>query len=135
MIQLEKISALLVILFFVFINVFGVNAAMNHVGKNGQMGNCPFMGEMTAVCSMSVTEHLSKWVQSFLTIPAKSYAAVLLALLIYSVFAATIKSIKEKYNSSFIKNRTVSDTQLYPKLFTHLRAAFSRGILHSRIYA
>lgn len=136
MIRSQVILSSLALALFVFVSIFGVNAAMDHVGKNGQMGSCPFMGEMTAVCSMSVTEHLSQWAQSFLTIPAKSYAAILLTLLlIYSAFASTARSIKEKYNLSSIKNRIALGDAAYPKLSNHLRAAFSRGILHSRIYA
>lgn len=135
MVRSQKIFASLALLVFAFISLFGVNAAMNHE-ENGQMGSCPFMGEMTAICSMNAVEHLSAWIQSFQTIPAKSYAAILLSLLfIYSVFASTVKPLKEKYDLSFIKNRIVVDDIGYPKLFDHLRFAFSKGILHSRIYA
>lgn len=133
MFRSQKILIPLVLSFFVFVSVFGVNAAMNHE-ENGQMGNCPFMGEMTAICSMNAVEHLSVWIQTFLTIPIKSYVTVLLGiLLIY--FALNVKPVKEKFSQLFIIKSAILERQRYPQVFNHLRAFFSKGILHSRIYA
>lgn len=132
-----QILTSLVLSFFVFISLFGVNAAMNHE-ENGQMGRCPFMGEVTAICSMNAVEHLSAWIQSFITIPTKSYAVVLSGLLFIYFFSAKGGSAsggKEKFAQPFLTKSVILERQQYPKIFNHLRTFFSKGILHSRIYA
>lgn len=133
MIQPRRILIALTILLFVFVSVFGVSTAMNHE-ENGRMGGCPFMGEVTAICSMNAVEHLSAWIQSFLTIPIKSYVTVLLGILLVYL-ALNVNSIKEKLTQLFLTKRIILERQQYPQVFNHLRFLFSKGILHSRIYA
>ncbi len=132
----RKIFASLALLFFVFVNILGVNATMSR-GANGRMGNCPFAGSMTKICSMGAVEHISRW-QSLFTTTAPQKAITFALLILLAVVFVAVAILKR--NLFLLFSFYATRWRLYIKqnphlsLFNPLREAFSQGILNPKIF-
>ena len=101
---------------------------------NGRMINCPFMNSISSLCQMSVSDHINQWQQFFTMIREKSLLLSLLSVSLYIVgFFITIKTY-EKLKYQLFRNYFYRYRPEI-KLFNNLELAFSRGIIHSKIYA
>lgn len=128
---MQRFVVLLSILTLLFIGGFGMNLSML-MQDDGKMSECPLMVNSSSFCQMSVTEHISKWLQMFLAIPFSGALFILLGL----VFAVWYLS-QRNYFSLSPPMRLKFYKREHPdiKLFDNLLLAFSKGILHPKIYA
>ncbi|MBI1833460.1 MAG: hypothetical protein HYR90_01415 [Candidatus Andersenbacteria bacterium] len=94
-----------------------------------EMNPCA-MNQQTAVCPMTVVEHLSFW-QQLLTLPAKSLSLVTLLALV--VFVVVRIGLQNHLHNLLIRFSAFSH-DLNPFIVDHLKLQFSQGILHPKIY-
>lgn len=133
---ISKLSISLGIAAFLIIGFWGLLSM--HANEQGEMMHCPLMASSETMCPMNIAEHIMSWQQTFtLTKEGKSLLfslAILLALLAASTLSffrhcRADKPVLLKYRLYLIRHRPDI------KLFNYFLVAFSRGILHSRIYA
>ena len=106
------------------------------IDMNGHMTNCPFMGDSSSFCQMTLVEHLNRWQQSFMMTREKSSLLSLSFLLIaLYIFGFTV-TIKTRENLKYQRLRKYY-YRYKPeiKLFDNLALAFSDGLIHPKIYA
>lgn len=128
--------------FLIVLGIFSVLAAClfsassdfsMEMDRHGNMDGCVFTGK-TTLCNMSVTEHISRWQNLFTAIPQKT-----LDLLLAISFALVALLVSNKIIRSPDEYQSPQQ-RLYVKQFaalgivTPLQFAFSRGILHPKIY-
>ena len=94
-----------------------------------EMNPCD-MDHQTAVCPMTVVEHLSFW-QQLLTLPAKSLS--LIALLALVIFVIIRIGLPNPLRNFLIRFQAFYH-DLGPFIVDHLKLQFSQGILHPKIY-
>lgn len=129
--MMQRFFVLLSVLTLLFIGVFGMNLSMS-MQDDSKMSGCPLMVNSSSFCQMSVTEHISKWQQMFLAIPFSGALFILLGL----VFAVWYLSQINYFSlSPPIRLRLYKREHPDIKLFDNLLLAFSKGILHPKIYA
>ncbi len=103
--------------------------------KDGKMSNCPFMiNDSSSLCQMSVSEHMQKWQEMFAAIVSK-VASIPLLLVVLSVsfvyslsqftLAPPLTQILKRYKKEHPDIRALNP----------LLMAFSKGILHPKLYA
>ncbi|MCL5257997.1 MAG: hypothetical protein M1505_02100 [Patescibacteria group bacterium] len=124
---------LLILVYFISVFIFGMGLSMKI--KNGQMSPCPLEPDQTTACRMNIFEHMTRWQQIFLGIPAKTNLLALALILIaiamiffektFSKFEESIKFAARLFN--YNKTRLV-------KAFNPLLLAFSDGILNPKIF-
>lgn len=106
------------------------------MNEGGETSNCPLMSESATVCPMSATDHVVKWKQLFTVIPEKNLLLLSLALLVLvlvALFPLTPK-VRDKLPHQQFRHYLYTHSPEI-KLFDHLLAAFSQGILNPRLYA
>lgn len=111
---------------FFSVAAFGVMISMMGSGHE-MMSGCPFADGGAAICPMNVVAHIAAWQSYFVaTIPFLLLGA-LLALVTFFVACSPRKEIL-----NFKRFFTFSSFIPAP---TFLASAFSRGILHPKLYA
>lgn len=112
-----------------FVGILFVSMAMDAHGEMSGMGPCPLMTSHSAVCSMSITEHLAT-IQKLFTVPlAQSWLFVAMLLL---AVGATFPVIHHLTSPPLSRHITWRNT--INRLFAYLRIALSRGIIQPRVY-
>ncbi|MDP3725594.1 MAG: hypothetical protein Q8R36_00175 [bacterium] len=128
---------LLIIALFVFV-VLSNFVLVGHVAgmqtsDNGGMEGCIFTGE-TILCKMGIIEHISLWKGMFTAIPQNVSTILALTFLLAAVFVV----INYSLHNTRIKQNLVQRLYLFHnpdiKSFNSTRQAFSRGIIHPKIY-
>ena len=123
----KQILALSALALFALIVVFGLHATMV-IDKDGNMSNCPFMNGVSSICRMNIMEHIEGWQSTFTTtVPAVIVLLVALVLLLGSHF-------NFEDNDALAIQRSYKHRNSLSKVFNYLRIAFSRGILHSKVF-
>lgn len=103
---------------------------------NGDMTHCPFMADSQSFCQMSISEHISQWQQFFSMVREKSLLLSLFLLLVFIqvvVGSSTVKAYEKLKHGRFRNYFYRHKPEI--KLFDHLALAFSKGIIHPKIYA
>ena len=97
---------------------------------NGTMTPCPFMDDNGASCPMSLVAHIADWQQLSTARPTDVSLAVIALVLLFFVqyFAERIDRPPLSLEHLRARNARV-------RFFATLFSAFSRGILHSRLFA
>ena len=102
----------------------------------GRMINCPFMDDSSSVCNMTFGEHMNDWQRSFTTTPQKNFLLSLMLLLIAIQITGIISAVillkhlpRPQIHYCFDRYRPEI------KLFNTLALAFSKGVIHPKIYA
>lgn len=108
---------LLLIIYFIFIAVWGVNLTM--LGMDNEMASCPFMNNWAVICQMNPISHLSGWQGIF---------TALVILLVFLIIKFNFKNILPKE-----KIRTFP-SQKFLIFCSNILLAFIRGVLHPKIY-
>lgn len=98
--------------------------------QDGTMQNCPFMG-VSALCTMSIADHLAQWQDMFASIVSPITTVILLLLIALSIFLGFIEDFRI-HKRPLIK--FVSHHQREAQIFDTLRLAFARGLIHPKIY-
>lgn len=127
--------AMLSLVAFVAVSLFGLgHTAGMKANEDGNMEGCIFTGK-TMLCQMGIGEHISLWQGMFAATPQK--ISVLLTLIVLLV-AAVFVIINHWLRTASIKQELVRRFYLFRNteinLFDPLRRAFSRGIIHPKIY-
>jgi len=120
---------------FITVSLFGLgHTAAMKANEDGNMEDCIFTGK-TMLCKMSIVEHISLWQGMFTATPQK--VSALLALIVLLI-AAVFVGIHYSSRLADIKQKTSRCLYLlnHPdiNLFDPIRRAFSRGIIHPKIY-
>ncbi len=111
------------VVMFASIAIGGVVASL-HLDENGAMINCPFMAGEQAMCPMGLVQHLGDW-QLFFTavVPMIIFVAALI------VVNRKLISVSVTVSSFYTQHRNKKMPQRF------LQRLFSKGILHSKLYA
>lgn len=124
---------------FIFVSVFGLWQTFGMpMDNSGNMVGCPLMGESSALCQMTFTEHIQAWQAMFTVIPQKVFGSILTLLLLAAAIIFTFV-IHRRWR--LLSLRLFELSKLYIKEHPHLsffnpiKEAFSQGILNPRIYA
>lgn len=108
---------LFIILYFIFIAVWGINLTM--LGMGNEMAGCPFMNNLAVICRMNAMEHLAGWQSIFIAL------TVFLAFLIINF---NFQKILPK------ENILIFSSQKFLNFCSNILLAFIKGILHSKVY-
>lgn len=129
----RQILALSILALFVGVATFGLYASMM-ADQDGNMSDCPLMNGMSSMCRMNIMEHISQWQQMFATaIPSGLSLAILLAM----GFLSFLFLARDNLHNREQLNQKIAFTQINQNSFqilSYLSFAFSRGILHAKIY-
>lgn len=104
--------------------------------EGGSMVNCPFMNDYPGFCQMTLNEHISFWQQMFAIIRLKELIFLPFSLLIITFFVLYTITEKIYYklkSQSFYNYLYQHKPEI--KIFNHILLAFSRGIIHPKVYA
>lgn len=119
---------------FIVVSILGVWHSFGmETNQEGEMSGCIFAGE-AAICKMSAVEHISLWQSMFAALPQE------LALLIMTLIILVAVLVIRQHSLSLFDKKIISEWRLYLTqhidlpLFNPVRRAFSKGILHPRIY-
>ncbi len=124
------------VLLFVFVSVFFFSLFHASVGMDmsGAVSDCMFMEHGEAVCSMSVTDHLQVWKDSFLaTSPSLALLVLTISslLLLFSIPPNLILSRKILQAQLFSFKKISLLLNFSPR---PLQDLFSSGILHPKLF-
>lgn len=92
------------------------------------MSDCPFSSGMTAICPMSLFEHLTSWKTMFSVVPG-SFLAVLLLALILAFTARVIVRAGPCFRAERIKA-----SPFQASITNFLILLFSRGLLNPKVF-
>jgi hypothetical protein len=121
----------------VALTLFGILLCVSHfeMGRhaNGQLVDCLFIPEHTAICSIPLIGHIQTLLNTFVILPAKdalTFFSILLSLLVLlklrDKFSIQDSLRFDSYTDLFYVNRV--------PIFDYLKEAFSRGILNPKIF-
>lgn len=114
------------LLTFTVVAAFGVMISMMGSGHE-MMSGCPFADGGVAICPMNVVAHIATWQSYFVATIPFLFLGALLALATFFVAFSPRKEI-------FHFGRFFASFAFIPAP-TFLASAFSRGILHPKLYA
>lgn len=121
-----KSLVLITFISFLFISLFGLNLSMRM--DKDMMSTCPFMNNNSSVCQMPATDHLSKWLQTFVATSQLPYFVIIL-----TVFFVSFKFLFSQLTLAPPSLRGYKRDYPESKLFNKLVLAFSDGLIHSKI--
>lgn len=131
--KISEIIFILMLASFLFTAAFGVAASMEM--KDGQMSACPFMANQASMCDMGIADHIGKWQQAFLGVPAKNNVLTLIQLLASALaaipFIKYFLEIKRPELTVYLRSYFRETASKIPN---SLLLAFSDGILNPKIY-
>ena len=108
---------------------FGISATMM-MNEHGEMVNCPFIDENTAICPMSVLGHMSEWCgifSNFLVSNVLVLAVILALALTAAIFQKPfLEFLRFKFKRLFDFEFLIPDRMVL---------AFSRGLIHPKVYS
>lgn len=126
----KPILAIFTLLVFATAVLISIHTA-TMTDSHGNMSSCPLMDGSTSLCRMTIMEHLNTWQSLF----AAAIPNIITLLLVSTILLIGVFSNIDE------RNRHATINFLYNKhrgfivfIFNHLRLAFSRGILHSKVY-
>ena len=117
------------LLSLVFMMSFGGVLSAGMMSMDGKMSDCPYMG-MSGYCDMDASEHLAGWQTLFATTLEQLFSSDLFPLL-------TLVILTPFFFALLVRKRTqrpIFDRWRMLELFDPLRLAFSRGIIHPKLY-
>lgn len=117
-------------IFGIFIGaaIFGLHISMT-MDSQGNMGKCPFMQDTTSICRMSILEHIRGWQSAFTATVAPAIIALFVAFVLFLGFYFNLEDNDDLTVQPYCKRRNA-----LPAVFNYLQIAFSKGILHSKIF-
>lgn len=108
----------------------GVLTAWTMTAGGTMQQDCPYMGEV-GYCNMNITEHLASWQNLFTTTLEHLNPLSLLSLLTLFVLAYFFVDLLVRRRTE----RPLFERWRTRELFDPLQLAFSRGILHPKLYS
>lgn len=131
--KIVKITAFTTGFIFIFVAFFGLNLSMM-TSNHDMMPGCPFMNNEATLCTMSLLEHFSQWQKMFA-------AAIIGEIFIFAIllfFTITIFKYHKIFEYwHFLTGKNLRYKIRLPQYNSHLylKKIFSRGILHSKLFA
>lgn len=123
--NLPSLFILIIVLVLIVVSIFGLQIMMM-THDQGSISSCPFMNG-ASICRMSPIEHVSKWQSLF--------NATLSSILLSAILGFVFLSFTVLSNINILKSEIVGIVRKTDfRLLDHLHIAFSKGILHSKIY-
>lgn len=119
---------------FLLAAIFSMTFGMQISEHNGMVG-CPFMSGQSSICLMGVFEHIAKWQRLFTAIVPKSSGVIFTIFL--SLFLAFLNfwaSAAKRLLVALAPSSSILQDKPETRLFDCSTIAFSRGILHPKIY-
>lgn len=133
MISTRKKIVLLLAISFLVIGVFGVGMGVK--ASDGKVTFCPFKTTNVTVCTTTLMEHITKWQNAFAGIVS---VVNVLAFITLIATAATVFYSKLFYKLQGFATHNIRPFLSYKteptKVFDPMLIAFSRGIIHPKIY-
>jgi hypothetical protein len=131
--RIKKWCAFLAITSFFAVAVFSVGVGMS-MDDMGNMIPCAFMMGETAICPMGVSQHINEWKELF--VPITKLFSLFFAPLAAVFFAVTaFKDFFAREQLRQKRKRIYAQYSFHMESLFFLLRAFSRGILHPRLYA
>ena len=124
------------LLVFVIASTFGMwHVSGIGMSENGEMGGCPLMVGMATLCNMNAGEHFAAWQRLFTAIPSTA-GSLLASLFIIWIFFSTRsrRILRSLYDPAHLSQQSHAQSRLIVVPLDPLKEAFSRGILHQKIY-
>ena len=128
--KMFQTSVLFLFTIFVFTALIGLHQGMA-TNQSGDMEGCIFTGKMM-LCKMNAIEHISLWQSIFTAVPQELTALLSIPVLMLFALAAAFDSRqpqKQLGHSQLHLEQNFTISYINP-----LNEAFSRGILHPKIY-
>ena len=129
--EIKKFLILLTILVFSFLGAFALNLSMS-LDNHGKMSSCNLMSTESGICQMTLSDHFLRWGQMFTATINWSLTSLLLLVTAFSIGFITLFKAAEHLFLQLHQRYKVQNPML--KLFDYLLLAFSKGILHPKIY-
>jgi len=129
---MKQIFAISLVLLFGSVSLFGIISMLGHDSEHGGMVTCPLMGDIASMCPMGGVGHIAAWQSVF---AAMTPQAALVLLLIVAGLAAVVSVFVLRDHAPPPGPLFADDIQGVGLAPSHLLLAFSRGILHPRLYA
>lgn len=130
----KRTLALVIVGIYVLSALFGMSFGMQS-DMQGNMSNCPF-AQQASMCSMNFLEHITKWQQLFTTVfPKSDTIASALFLFLALVLFVTFARGSPRVCSARARSSPILKNKPNARLFNGMIVAFSKGILHPKIYA
>lgn len=121
-----------IILFTIWILVFGLYQFGLNMNTGGGIITCPFSGHSMSICKMNPMEHLQEWQNMFVADPN---LGILLLSLMFSLLLAFFlyKKYQKRPDSSVFYKKSHFNFQTKP-VFNILQESFSNGILNPKTF-
>ena len=131
-----KAFAVLVAISFVGVIFIGLAVESFVPQINSDNGVCLF--ERSAGCTETIAEHVAQWQQTFAISPEDTIISLLIGLLV--LFAAVLvisipSNAKNNLHEHFVSKISIhTGKNQLNKLFNYILLAFSKGILHPKLF-
>lgn len=130
--MITSLAKFSVILFTVWILVFGLYQFGLNMSSDGEMVTCPFSGHSMSICKMNPMEHLQEWQNMFVADPSMgTFLLSFLCLLLLAFFDYTKYQKRQDlivfYKKSYFNFKT-------KPVFNILQESFSNGILNPKTF-
>ncbi len=129
---MKQVFAISLVLLFGSVSLFGIISTLGNDGQHGGMSTCPLMGDIASVCPMGGVGHIAAWQSVFTASAVRTVSALLLIMLTLAMAAWAFGLFAHTPSASAFLAGSIRGTGIAP---SHLLTAFSRGILHPRLYA
>jgi len=113
------------------ISLSGVLVFMND--SQSSHGGCPFMQHSQSLCQMGPINHIAHWQQLFTSLPVQLINILIAGLM--AVFVLLLAAISRAFASPHLIEGRAPPEKYTFKSYNYFIDLFSRGILHSRLYA
>jgi hypothetical protein len=129
---MKQVLAISLVALFGSVSLFGIISMLGHNNGHGGAMHCPLMGDIASMCPMGGVGHIAAW-QSVFAAMTPQTAFVFLLIAFGAVAFVSVLMLREHAppRTAFFARR---DGSIAPAP-NHLLLAFSRGILHPRLYA
>ncbi len=127
----QKFPFIIIASIYAAIAIFGMQThsiAMEH----GIMIKCPFMNESGSVCQTNIPDYVTHWFTIFATILSPFFIAFCV-LMVRNRLRSVLRAKEGSLDPPFFK--LYSRSKPSSRLFNSFVFIFSKGILHTRIYA
>lgn len=129
---MKQVFAISLVLLFGSVSLFGIISMLGHNGEHGGMVTCPLMGDIASMCPMGGVGHIMAW-QSVFTAMTPQMVLMLLVLVAFVVVYGVMFALHD--SAPPMSTLFSGDIRSAIPAPSHLLLAFSRGILHPRLYA
>ncbi len=123
--------AFLVLFSFLAISIFCL-WSVNAMSMDESSGNCAVYGSQMALCGTDTQSHISAWQHFLNVIPQKTFGLLLLALLLFFVFA-TYRNVWPR--APEVMRSLAARAYATLDIIDPIKRALARGIIQPKIYS